>query len=210
MESADATGALFSLGCFWFFYIGIFVLYIAGMWKVYTKAGKPGWAAIIPIYNFVVLMEIAGRPGWWVLLLFVPLVNIVVLAMVSIDVAASFGKSTAFGIGLWLLGFDLLHDPRFRLRAVCGPGSGPGCASGRRAAVLARAQSRRGNAPRRPARQTPVPLAGPVSCCLGITRSPAFWRVFRLMQCPRSAEFAPCTTPPVRWAGAFALFRQAE
>ena len=126
MESADATGALFSLGCFWFFYIGIFVLYIAGMWKVYTKAGKPGWAAIIPIYNLVVLMEVAGRPGWWVLLLLVPIVNIVVLAMVSIDVAASFGKSTAFGIGLWLLGFIFYLILGFGDAQYVGPAAAQG------------------------------------------------------------------------------------
>ena len=102
---AGAAGGLFAMtACFWVIYVAIIVFYIAGMWKTYTKAGKPGWAAIIPIYNLVVLMEIAGRPGWWVLLLLVPIVNIVILAMVSIDVAASFGKSTAFGIGLWILG----------------------------------------------------------------------------------------------------------
>src|SRR5215213_1016061 len=63
------------------------ILVIAGMWKVFTKAGKPGWAAIIPIYNAVVLLQIAGKPLWWLLLFFIPIVNIVVAAMVMIGVA---------------------------------------------------------------------------------------------------------------------------
>lgn len=82
------------------------VFYIAVMWKVFTKAGQPGWAAIIPIYNTYVLCKVAGRPGWWLLLFFVPLVNIVVLIMLCLDVARMFGKSGAFGFfGLFLFGF---------------------------------------------------------------------------------------------------------
>ncbi|HVX47747.1 MAG TPA: DUF5684 domain-containing protein [Candidatus Saccharimonadales bacterium] len=81
----------------------IAVLAIAGMWATFSKAGKPGWAAIIPIYNIYVLMEVAGRPGWWLILYLIPVVNIVISLIVSIDVAKAFGKSSAFGvIGLWL------------------------------------------------------------------------------------------------------------
>lgn len=78
---------------------------IAGIWKVFTKAGKPGWAALIPIYNIVVLLQIVGRPIWWIVLLIIPIVSIVVAIIVSIDMAKSFGKGTGFGIGLALLGF---------------------------------------------------------------------------------------------------------
>jgi len=124
IDSGAAAGGIFAMGCFWLFYIGIIVFYIAGMWKVYTKAGKPGWAAIIPIYNMVVLMEVAGRPGWWVLLLLVPFVNIIILAMVSIDVAASFGKSTLFGIGLWLLGPIFYLILGFGSAQYVGPAAG--------------------------------------------------------------------------------------
>ena len=86
-------------------YIAIIVAIIAGIWKVFVKAGKPGWAAIIPIYNIIVLLEIAGKPLWWIVLLIIPLVNIVAGILVSIAVAKSFGKSDAFGVGLALLGF---------------------------------------------------------------------------------------------------------
>ena len=78
---------------------------IVSLWKVFVKAGKPGWAAIIPIYNVIVLLEICGRPIWWVILLLIPCVNIVVAVFVMIDLAKSFGKDALFGIGLWLLGF---------------------------------------------------------------------------------------------------------
>jgi hypothetical protein len=86
-------------------YLAIFVAVIAGFWKVFTKAGKPGWAAIVPIYNLVVLLEIAGKPLWWIVLFLIPLVNIVMGIIVSIAVAQKFGKSAGFGVGLGLLGF---------------------------------------------------------------------------------------------------------
>jgi hypothetical protein len=81
----------------------IFILIVAGFWKVFTKAGKPGWAAIIPIYNWIVLLDIAGRPIWWIILLFIPVVNIIIPIIVGIDIAQVFGKSSGFGIGLGLL-----------------------------------------------------------------------------------------------------------
>ena len=85
-------------------YLIVIVLTIAGMWKTFTKAGKPGWAAIIPIYNIVIIMEIAGKPTWWVLLwMFVPVVGLVIAIIASIAVAENFGKSAAFGIGLVFL-----------------------------------------------------------------------------------------------------------
>jgi len=87
------------------FYLAVLVLAIAGCWRVFAKAGQPGWAVLIPIYNFYVLCGIAGRPGWWVILMLVPLVNIIVLAIVSIDVARAFGQGVGFGIGLLLLSF---------------------------------------------------------------------------------------------------------
>lgn len=83
----------------------VLVLLIAGMWKVFQKAGKPGWAAIIPIYNIIVLLQITGKPIWWLVLYFIPLVNVVVLVLVCIALARRFGKGVAFAIGLALLPF---------------------------------------------------------------------------------------------------------
>lgn len=87
------------------FWLVVAVLEIAGMWKVFLKAGQPGWAAIIPIYNVYVWCKTVGRPGWWVVLIFIPFVNFVIYIILSIDMAKSFGKGTGYGIGLFLLPF---------------------------------------------------------------------------------------------------------
>lgn len=81
------------------------VFIVAAVWRVFTKAGKPGWAALIPIYNAVVLLEITGRPLWWLLLFFVPVMNVIAMVIVGVDLARSFGKGVGFGIGLSLFGF---------------------------------------------------------------------------------------------------------
>lgn len=84
-------------------YLVVIILAIAGMWATFQKAGKPGWAAIIPIYNVYVLLQVAGRPGWWLILFLIPFINVIVALVVSLDVAKNFGKSAVFGvIGLWL------------------------------------------------------------------------------------------------------------
>ena len=88
---------------FWVVCIAIAVFYIASMWKVFAKAGKPGWAAIVPIYNLIVLLEIAGKPLWWFLLLLIPLVNIIVGVMVYVSLARNFGKGVGFALGLLFL-----------------------------------------------------------------------------------------------------------
>ncbi len=92
------------MGIFIVLYLILIVLVIAGMWKTFTKAGQPGWAAIVPIYNMIVILEIAGKPTWWILLYFVPIANIIIPIIVSIAVAENFGKSVGFGIGLAFLG----------------------------------------------------------------------------------------------------------
>ena len=90
----------------------IFLIVIIGLWKAFTKAGEPGWAAIIPIYNYYVILKIVGRPWWWLLLLLIPIVNLIVSIIVAIDLAKSFGKDAAYGvILLWLfsvIGFLIL------------------------------------------------------------------------------------------------------
>ena len=84
-------------------YVAIIVVVIAGFWRVFTKAGEAGWKSIIPIWNILVLLRIIGRPWWWLIFLLIPLVNLVISLLVSLDVAKSFGKGNGFGVGLWLL-----------------------------------------------------------------------------------------------------------
>lgn len=102
MESSGGGGIGMVIGAV--FYLGILVLMLASLWKVYAKAGQPGWAAIVPIYNLVVLLQIVGKPIWWIALLFIPFVNFVILILVYIELAKVFGKGAGYGIGLALLG----------------------------------------------------------------------------------------------------------
>ena len=81
----------------------ITVFYVYCMWRLFVKAGKPGWASLIPIYNTLVQLEIVQRPWWWLLLMIVPFVNIVLVIIVIFELAKVFGKSTAFGFGLLFL-----------------------------------------------------------------------------------------------------------
>ena len=84
----------------WLISIPITVIIIAGVWKTFKKAGKPGWGAIIPIYNAILLLQIAERPIWWILLYLIPIVNFIIGIIVAIDIAKNFGKGTGFGLGL--------------------------------------------------------------------------------------------------------------
>jgi len=83
----------------------IWLIVIIGQWKVYTKAGKPGWACIIPIYNLIVLLEIVGKPIWWIFLFLIPCVNIIFIVWTINLVSKSFGQGAGFTIGLIFLGF---------------------------------------------------------------------------------------------------------
>jgi len=79
------------------------ILMIVCLWKIFTKAGQPGWAALIPFYNAYVMLQIAGKPGWWLILMFVPVVGLVVGILATVALAARFGKSVAFVVGMILL-----------------------------------------------------------------------------------------------------------
>ena len=84
-------------------YVVLIVFELAAGWRVFTKAGRPGWAIIVPIYNIYVLLKMVGRSGWWILALLIPIVNVFVALVIAIDLARAFGKGTGFGFGLWLL-----------------------------------------------------------------------------------------------------------
>jgi len=99
-DSGASTGTTLVTLCCW----GIVaVILLASLWVIFTKANKPGYLGIIPIVNYWFLLEIVGRPTWWIILFFIPFVNIVVGFLVAIDLAKSFGKGTGFGCGLILL-----------------------------------------------------------------------------------------------------------
>lgn len=82
--------------------IVLLAVVIAGAWKTFEKAGEPGWAAIIPLYNLWVMVRISDN-AWWFALLFVPLVQLIAVIKVSLDIAREFGQGILFGVGLWLI-----------------------------------------------------------------------------------------------------------
>ena len=103
-------------------YLAIIVLMIASMWTIFSKAGKPGWASIVPIYNLIVLLEIVGKPWWWLFLMLIPIVNIVILIIVWHNLSLSFGKGGGFTVGLILLGIIFLPILAFGDAKYVGPG----------------------------------------------------------------------------------------
>lgn len=101
--ASQASSLQAILGTYMVAIVVIAVVMIVANWKIFTKAGKPGWASIIPFYNQYVMFEVAGMNGWMFLLLLVPIVNIVISIMLYLNLAKAFGKSTGFAIGLILL-----------------------------------------------------------------------------------------------------------
>jgi len=104
MENSDysAVGAGFGAGMFVVWLI-IIVLIYGSLWKIFEKAGKPGWAAIIPIYNLIILLEIVGKPMIWILWLLIPCVNIVFAIWLMNLLSKSFGKSEGYTVGMIIL-----------------------------------------------------------------------------------------------------------
>ncbi|HEU0092529.1 MAG TPA: DUF5684 domain-containing protein [Vicinamibacteria bacterium] len=122
-HAGGLIGALFG-GAFFLVWLAVVVLVFVSLWKIFEKAGKPGWAGIVPIYNLIVWLEIVGRPIWWVVLMFVPCVGIVVGIILCIDLAKSFGKDAAYGIGLALLGIVFFPMLAFGDARYVGPSAG--------------------------------------------------------------------------------------
>ena len=106
-SSSGPSGALIALIVV---FVVLHILGIIGYWKSLTKGGESGaWSLLFFVtclypLAFLPMTKLVGRPQWWALLLYVPIVNIVIMAILSIDIAKSYGRSTGFGVGLWLLG----------------------------------------------------------------------------------------------------------
>lgn len=84
-------------------FLAIIIVQFAGMWKVFTKANRAGWKAIVPIYNLYVMLRIGNNAWWWLLVLLVPLANVYAQYKIHVGVARRFGKGIGFGLGLAFL-----------------------------------------------------------------------------------------------------------
>jgi len=121
-ESSSSSGAGAAVAVVYLVVVlAIAVLEIAGLWKIFQKAGHPGWYAIIPILNIYIMLKIVGREGWWLILFLIPCVNIVVAIIVYIDLAKSFGKDVAYGIGMIILPFVFFPMLGFGAAQYQGP-----------------------------------------------------------------------------------------
>jgi|JI10StandDraft_1071094.scaffolds.fasta_scaffold02720_7 hypothetical protein len=107
------------MGIFILLYFAFIIFIIAGIWKTFEKANQPGWACLIPFYNYYIMAKIGDVKNWW--LIFIPIVNIYIVFVIMIAIAKSFGKDTAFGIGLVFLGFIFFPILGFGDAVYIGP-----------------------------------------------------------------------------------------
>ena len=107
------------------FWLVLLVLVIVALWYVFTKAGKPGWAAIIPFYNAWAAWEVAGKPGWWMFLFFIPIVQLVFWVILCLQLAPRFSKGTGFAVGLVFLPFIFLPIMGFDSSKYIPPAAPP-------------------------------------------------------------------------------------
>ena len=112
------TGPIFLL-------IFVVLFYLFVYWRIFEKAGKPGWAALIPIYNTIVLLEIVGKPWWWLLLFFIPVVNLVFAIWMLNLLSISFGKGIGFTLGLLFLSPIFYPILAFGNAEYLGPAGSP-------------------------------------------------------------------------------------
>lgn len=124
MDNAAGAALAAGLMVYYLVVLAIAIVSLVGMWKVYVKAGKPGWAAIVPFYNLYCLFEMTFGNGWLFLLTFVPCVNIVMLILAWIKLAQAFGKGVGFGIGILLFPFVFLPMLGFGDAEYTGPVKG--------------------------------------------------------------------------------------
>lgn len=104
MEDYGTYSNPFANPVFVIIWLAVVIFLIAAMWKVFVKAGQPGWAAIIPIYNIYIMTKIGGKPGWWTILCLIPFVNLIFIIWLYNMISKSFGKDEGFTVGLVLLG----------------------------------------------------------------------------------------------------------
>ena len=101
MNTAPSSGTFMVIGVV---YLAVILfLFIIPVWRIFSKAGEPGWGSIVPIYNIYLMCKICSRPGLWVLLCCIPLVNIIIGIVLSVDLAKAFGKGTGYAVGLIFL-----------------------------------------------------------------------------------------------------------
>jgi len=118
----------------WFiFFLLIQVVHFLGTWKLYQRAGRKAWEAAVPVYNAVVLMRIINRPWWWVILMFIPIVNLIIIPVIWVETIRSFGKNSTtdtfaviITLGLYIYYVNYATDNKYIVDRDLKPGSEAG------------------------------------------------------------------------------------
>jgi len=130
MGLAQTTVTFEGSGLAWgmlFLWIAVFyAIAVIPYWVIFTKAGRPGWPALIPIYSAFVLLKVVGRPGWWLLLFLVPFLGFVILIIVMNDLSKSFGHGVGFTLGLVFLSLIFFYVLAFGSSTYRGPAGAQG------------------------------------------------------------------------------------
>jgi hypothetical protein len=104
LGNSAAIGLAAGIGFgFMLFIFALLAFEIICNWKIYVKAGEPGWACLVPIYNIIILLKIVNKPWWWLFLMIIPIVNLVFIIIMIHRLSLSFGKGAGFTIGLIFL-----------------------------------------------------------------------------------------------------------
>ena len=120
-QSSGSAAAAGAAGISTLVSLAIAILEVVAIWRLFSRAGQPGWASIIPIYNTIVMLHVTGKSGWWLLGLFVPLLNIFVYCRMMVNMAQVFGRGVGFGIGNIFLPFIFLPILAFSNSPYVGP-----------------------------------------------------------------------------------------
>jgi len=126
VQATDYGNNGMSGGAFFLWIVLIYIVFVIPLYAIFTKAGRPGWGAFIPIYSTIVLLEVVGRPIWWIILLFIPIVNLVVFIIVMNDLSKSFGHGVGFTLGLIFLSWIFEMILAFGSSTYRGPVASPG------------------------------------------------------------------------------------
>ena len=114
------------VGAILLYIVVVYALIVIPYWVIFKKAGQPGWPALIPIYSFYIMLKVVGRPGWWWILFFVPVVGFVILIIVTNDLSKSFGHGVGFTLGLLFLSLIFYYILAFGSSTYRGPTGGTG------------------------------------------------------------------------------------
>jgi uncharacterized protein DUF5684 len=106
----------------------VYAILVIPYWVIFKKAGQEGWPALIPIYSTYILLKIIGRPGWWLILFLIPIVNLVIYIIMMNDLSKSFGHGVGFTLGLLFLSIIFVYILAFGSSTYRGPAGAPGAA----------------------------------------------------------------------------------